>query len=407
MHHRLPGLPGALSTLLLVLVVLAALPGAVRAQDGAAIAESTGPDLGIVSERYIVVDAETGEIYAQRGMHEQVPLASLTKIFTAIEAIEEAPGGYEITTTEDDLVNWEATQVGFGPGETFTLRDLLFGMMVESGNDAAHAIARSLGAQEGDDAEAAVARFMERVNARIRDMGLTDTHLVNPDGWGVPGHYSSAHDIAAFTRYALRYPRFVEAISVEEFETSNGYTLINTNKMIDRWDDLLGSKTGYDDTAGYCLMQVARQGGATMIAITLDGVAPDVWYEDNRALLDYAFAARAERQAAGAGPMPLIARYLDPDAAVLQRIASAGAAVGGVAPTAALVANASAPVAAEPVAEAAVAPDQPTAPAAGPAEVVTAHRWPFAVLVALVIVAAVARSAWTGAHDRGTAAAGD
>ncbi len=406
MHHRPPGVPGVLSTLLVVLVALAALPFASLAQEASAPAGMTGPDLGIVSERYIVVDAETGEIYAERGMHDRVPLASLTKIFTAIEAIEEAPDGLEIMTTTDDLVTWESTQVGFGPNETFTLRDLVFGMMVESGNDAAHAIARSLGAQPGDDAEAAVARFMERINARITDMGLTDTHLVNPDGWGVPGHYSSAHDIAAFTRYALRYPRFVEAISVEEFRTSNGYALVNTNKMIDRWDDLLGSKTGYDDTAGYCLMQVARQGGATMIAITLDGVAPDVWYEDNRALLDYAFAARAERQADGAGPMPMVARYLDPDAAVLQRIASAGAAVGGIAPAPEAEVAESALLAA-PAADRGAVPEQAVAAETGTAEVVRAHRWPYALLVALVIVAAVARSAWTGAEGRGPAAAGD
>lgn len=400
MHHRPPGPPGVLLTLLVVLAALAFLPAAAIAQEAAATAEVTGPDLGIVSDRYIVVDAETGEVYAQRGMHEQAPLASLTKIFTAIEAIEEAPGEFEITTTEDDLVNWEATQVGFGPGETFTLRDLLFGMMVESGNDAAYAIARSLGATEGDDADTAVARFMDRVNARVQDMGLTDTRLVNPDGWGVTGHYSSAYDIAAFTRYALRYPRFVEAISVEEFETSNGYNLVNTNKMMERWDDLLGSKTGYDDTAGYCLMQVARQGGATMIAITLDGEAPDVWYEDNRALLDYAFAARAERQSTGAGPMPMVARYLDPDAAVLQRIATADATVGGVAPAAESAAEAgpNAPVV-----------DAPSSLVQGPetAVAVPADRRPYAVLVALVIVAAVVRSAWAGPDRGGTAAAGD
>jgi D-alanyl-D-alanine carboxypeptidase len=404
-------LSGVILALLLLLLV-GGLPVSTLAQDGATTASEPTPDLGIVSKRYIVVDAETGEIYAQRGMHERVPLASLTKIFTAIEAIEDAPDAYEITTVEADLVTWEATQVGFGPGETFTLRDLVYGMMVSSGNDAAKAIARSLGGVEGDSADQAVARFMERVNARVRDMGLTDTNLVNPDGWGVPNHYSTAYDIAAFTRYALRYPRFVEAISAEEYVSSGGYRLVNTNKMMDRWDDLLGGKTGYDDTAGYCLMQVARQDGATMIAVTLDGVAPDVWYEDNRVLLDYAFAARAERQAAGVGPMPVVARFLDPDAAVLQRMATSGAGVSGPLPPPALSDGMPAVGGAPDAQPAAVlqvpspdgAPSSATATATATDLGLQRRDLLLAVAVVLLLAGAAARAAWaaTGsARSRG------
>jgi D-alanyl-D-alanine carboxypeptidase len=169
---------------------------------------------------------------------------------------------------------------------------------------------------------------MERVNQRLRDMGLTETNLVNPDGWGVPGHRSSAHDIAAFTMYALRYPRFVEAISTETYETSTGdYRFVNTNKRLGVDDDLIGGKTGYDDTAGYCLMQVARRGDDTMIAVTLDGVAPDVWYDDNRALLDYAFEQKAVR-GSSPGRGGDVVRYLDPDAAVIVRMSTTSASIG-------------------------------------------------------------------------------
>ncbi|HYO29323.1 MAG TPA: serine hydrolase [Thermomicrobiales bacterium] len=286
------------------------------------------PDLDIVSKYYIVIDAETGEVFAQRGAHDKVAPASLTKIFTSIEAIEEAPPDYQIITSEADLVELDATQVGFGPGETFTLNDLIFGMMLPSGNDAARAVARVMGTQEGDTAEVAVGRFIERVNQRLRDMGLTETNLVNPDGWGVPGHWSSAHDIAAFTMYALRYPRFVEAISTETYETSTGdYRFVNTNKRLGVDDDLIGGKTGYDDTAGYCLMQVARRGDDTMIAVTLDGVAPDVWYDDNRALLDYAFEQKAAR-GSSPGRGADVVRYLDPDAAVIVRMSTTSASIG-------------------------------------------------------------------------------
>jgi D-alanyl-D-alanine carboxypeptidase len=290
-----------------------------------AIAQETD-ELPISARHYIVIDAGTGEIYAQRNAHEQVAPASLTKIFTAIQVIEEAPGGALITTTADDLVPTDATQVGFGPDEQFSVDDLIFGMMLPSGNDAARALARSLGAQAGDGAGQAVARFVERTNRRIADMGLNETNLVNPDGWGVPNHYSSAHDLAAFMMYALQYPRFTNAIRTSTYVTSNGYDLVTTNKMLESYDGLIGGKTGYDNDAGYCLIEVASRDGATMISVTLGAEASSL-YTDHRVLLDYAFATRDERRAAGLGPMPEVVGFRDPDAAVISRVARPGASL--------------------------------------------------------------------------------
>ena len=285
-------------------------------------------ELRITSTHYIVVDAETGEVFAQRGADETVPMASLTKVFTAIEAIEAAPPDRQITTTADDLVGGDATQMGFGPGETYPLEDLLYGMMLPSGNDAARALARVLGAQPGDKGEEAVARFVARANARVGAMGLTQTTLVNPDGWGVPGHHSSAHDLAVFTMYAIRYPRFVSAIGSESYRLSDGRVLTNTNKLLGTYDGLVGGKTGYDDDAGWCLIEVATRGGSTMVSVTLDGVAPDDWYDDNRVLLDYAFDQKARRQAMGLDPVGQVVGYRDPDAAVIARGVTAGASIG-------------------------------------------------------------------------------
>lgn len=287
------------------------------------------PELQITSKYYIVLDAETGEIFAQRGAHEQAAPASITKVFTAIEAIELGSPGESITTSEADLVNEYASQVGFGPGETFTVEELLYGMMLPSGNDAARALARGLGAQPGDSDEQAVNRFLARINQRLRDMGLTDTQLLNPDGWGIPGHYSSAYDIAVFTMYALKYPRFVQTFSTRTYETADGaYVFENNNRMLRSYDGIVGGKTGYDDDAGWCLVNVAQRDGSTMIAVTLDGVAPDDWYDDNRVLLNYAFAEKARRQAEGIGVIGEIARYRDPDAATILAMASAGGEIG-------------------------------------------------------------------------------
>lgn len=293
------------------------------------------PELQINSKRYIVIDADTGEVFAQRGAHDKVAIASLTKIYTAIEALERGDLDQQITTKPSDVFDPSSTLMGFGPGETFTLRDLLYGMMLPSGNDAAHAIARALGYQEGDTDQEAVDRFVGWMNERIRNMGLTETHLVRPDGWGVEGHYSSAHDLAAFTRYALRYPTFVELISTPVYTTSNGaYTVVTTNKLLGSYPDLLGGKTGYDEDAGYCLVEVARRDGNTMISVTLDGI-PDNgdWYDDNRVLLEYAFAQKAERIKANRPITGEIVTFRDPDAARILAMATPAVMLGATAPT--------------------------------------------------------------------------
>jgi D-alanyl-D-alanine carboxypeptidase (penicillin-binding protein 5/6) len=356
--------------------------------------------LDISAKHYIVVDADTGEIFAQHNADDHVAMASLTKIFTAIEAIELAPANDQITTSAADMVSSEATQMGFGPGETFPLDDLIYGMLLPSGNDAARAVARSLGAEPGDtDPAQSTQHFMDKVNQRIADMGLKETHLVNPDGWGVPDHYSSAHDLATFMMYALKYPRFVRPISTMSYDTAGGYHLVNTNKLMDEdFPGLVGGKTGFDDDAGYCLIEVARRDGSTMISVTLDGVAPDIWYQDNVDLLDYAFSQKAARLADGAPISGERLAYRDPDAAVLLRNASAGSSVGapivisgGQAPAAAPDAPAAAPKpTAPPVYAPPITGDQAAAP-----------RWPIPIGVAFLLIATRALAAHGGGRRGG------
>src|SRR5215203_5150193 len=273
------------------------------------------PELQITSTNYIAIDAETGEIYAQRGAHERRAEASLTKVFTAIETIESLPPDTPVITSESDLVSEFASQVGFSPGEEFTVEELLYGMMLPSGNDAARALARTAGAEEGDTDEEAVNRFLARINERIQNMGLTNTHLVDPDGWGVPGHYSSAYDLAAFTTLT--------------YETADGsYEFRNNNRMLRTYDGIVGGKTGYDDDAGWCLINVAQRNGRRVIAVTMNGVAPDDWYDDNRVLLDYALDQQARRAGTGASVPGEIVRFRDPDAATILAMGSAGGAIG-------------------------------------------------------------------------------
>jgi D-alanyl-D-alanine carboxypeptidase (penicillin-binding protein 5/6) len=288
------------------------------------------PELQINSQRYIVIDAETGQVYAQRGADDQVAIASLTKVFTAVQAINMAPLDTKITTSESDLQGPNATVMGFGPGETYTLEDLIYGMMLPSGNDAAWAIARSLGYQDGDTDEQAAQRFIDLMNQRIQAMGLTNTVLKNPDGWGVPGHHSSAADVAAFMQYALQYPFLVEVMGTRSYTTSNGLvTVSNTNRLLTSYGPLLAGKTGYDDDSGWCLVNVAENGGTRVIAVTLDGIAPGDWYDDNRVLLEYGFRRKSEVASTGSFDGDIVA-YTDPDAGQLANVGSTSASIADV-----------------------------------------------------------------------------
>jgi D-alanyl-D-alanine carboxypeptidase len=288
---------------------------------------------GISSKRYIVIDADTGEVFVEHDADEEAAMASLTKIFTTIEALERGNLNDQITTDNSDLFDATSTTMGFGPGETFTLQDLLYGMMLPSGNDAAHAIARALGHQQGDTDQQAVDNFVAEMNQRIIDMGLTHTRLMNPHGWGVEGHYSTARDLATFVMYALKYPMFQQLIGTSDYTTSDGYYyLTNTNKLLNSYSGLIGGKTGYDDDAGYCLIEVASRDGSTMISVTLDGEAPDIWYQDNAILLDYAFEAKAARVAAGKQISGDRVSYRDPDAAIILAQSKGGNSLGIVPP---------------------------------------------------------------------------
>ncbi len=365
------------------------------------------PELKITSTSYIVIDADTGEIYAQRNAHERRAPASLTKIFTAVEAIEEGAPETAITTSDEDMVSPEASQVGFGPGETFTVRELLYGLMLPSGNDAAEALARGLGTEEGDSPDQGEQRFLDRLNQRLIDMGLTDTHLVNPSGWGVPGHYSSAYDLAAFTMYALRYPRFVDTFGTLEYPSDDGdYLFRNNNRMLQNYPGIIGGKTGYDNDAGWCLVNVAQRDGSRMIAVTLNGVAPDDWYDDNRVLLDYAFEQKALRSEQGLLGTGNFVTYRDPDAAKILAMASASAAI--VVPDAPAAPLSNTVTVADPqasgLADAAQRPAATSGTAAVPATMMTSPGAPgvssgaflVAAAVGITLIALQGLSAWQG-----------
>jgi D-alanyl-D-alanine carboxypeptidase len=147
----------------------------------------------------------------------------------------------------------------------------------------------------------------------------------------VPNHYTTPHDLAVFTMYAMQFPRFVRAMSSQTYETSDGsYALVNNNRLMNSYDSLVGGKTGYDLDSGWCLIEVASRNGNTMISVTFDGIHPDDWYDDNRVLLEYALDQKERQQASGPPAGAQFVSFKDPDAAVIARSAQTGGSLAKV-----------------------------------------------------------------------------
>jgi D-alanyl-D-alanine carboxypeptidase (penicillin-binding protein 5/6) len=253
---------------------------------GASAQAAPEPEIG--ARAAIVVEYPSGRILYSKAMHDRLAPASTTKILTSILALEHGNLEDVVTVSPDDMVG-EST-MGLEIGEQQTLHNLLYGMLLPSGNDAATAVARYLGSQasapgSGDP----MARFIEMMNARAAQLGLADSHFINPHGLDADGHFSSAYDLASLTWYAFQFPTFNEIIKTPFYQAA-GHPLKNTNEMLTRYAGTDGVKTGWTDAGGLCLVASATRDGHRLISVVLN--APH-WYTDSGAILDYAFAKLA------------------------------------------------------------------------------------------------------------------
>lgn len=240
-------------------------------------------DPGISAKAYILIEASTGRVLAASREHDRLPIASTTKIMTALLALEE-PDPDEVFTVDAAAIRVEGTSMGLREGDQASLSALACGMLLSSGNDAANAAAvRIAGSVEA---------FADRMNERAAAMGMADSHFVTPSGLHDEDHYSTAADMATLARYALQNPRFAAICSqpglrVEYGNPPFGRWLKNHNRLLAAYPGCIGVKTGFTKKAGRCLVSAARRDGATLICVTLND--PDDW-RDHAALLDYGFA---------------------------------------------------------------------------------------------------------------------
>ena len=240
--------------------------------------------VGTSAKAAAVINGDTGEIIYAQNADEQLPMASTTKIMTALLLCENADLDEEITVTAD-MLRVEGSSMGLLAGDRVTYHDLLYGMMLASGNDAANVTAISLGGT--------VENFAVLMNKKAEELGLCNTHFVTPSGLDADGHYTTARELALLAAYALKNEDFAKAAASESAVLNYGNppyrrSLTNHNKMLKLFEGAVGVKTGFTKKSGRCLVSAARKDGKLAVAVTLND--PDDW-NDHANLLKYGLDA--------------------------------------------------------------------------------------------------------------------
>lgn|GEM_PF-2984998 len=282
---------GWMTRLLLFVSLISAISLALTNAPRPAAAVEEPPSPGSFSHGAIVL-SDYNEILYDKNANVRVAMASTTKMMTAIVAVRYGRLDTPVLIDESDIVG-EAS-MGLTAGTTVTLRGLLYGLLLPSGNDAAHAIARSVGGQSGaTDPEQAVQKFVDLMNQTAREYQLRDTHYMNPHGLDEHGHYSTAFDLAIILRAALNFPVLREIMQTPAINI-DGYEIWNHNQLYQMRDDVIGGKTGFTDNAGYCLTGAATRDGRFVIAVVV-GDDGDNWYTDVSDLLEWGLQVEAIR----------------------------------------------------------------------------------------------------------------
>ncbi len=262
----------------------------------ASVSSSAGA-LEVSAKSAVLYDAFTGKTLYEKNADARLPMASTTKIMTALVALENSsPDDIVIVRKKDTLV--EGSSMYLKEGERLKVIDMLYGLMLLSGNDAALALADFCG---GD-----VDSFVRQMELKAGELGMDGTSYENPNGLDGAEHYTTARDMAVLTAYAMENQSFREIVSTKSCTRADRF-MSNHNKMLWRYDGAEGVKTGYTSKAGRCLVTSATRGGRRLIAVTLS--APNDW-SDHARMLDFGFSLFEEAVLAKKGEiiaqMPVI-----------------------------------------------------------------------------------------------------
>lgn len=224
---------------------------------------------GVESTSLILINETDGQILAERQAYTKRPMASLTKIMTAAIVLELTKPDSVIVIPKDATrdLPLDSAMMGITPGEQYTVKELLYGMLLPSGNDAAQALAIAVAGSQP--------RFVALMNAKAQQLGLKQTHFTNASGLDGPGHYSTAYDLAIMAHYAQSFPLFKAVVATKHYQIP--YTLqhkyldlYNANAFIETYEGATGIKPGNTGLAGNCLVASAERNGHQLLGVLLD-----------------------------------------------------------------------------------------------------------------------------------------
>ena len=239
----------------------------------------------INSRAAIILEKSTGTVLFGKNENEQCKMASTTKIMTCIVVLENVPDLYEVVTVSKKAAGIGGSRLGLTANAQITVNDLLYGLMLCSGNDAAIALAEFVAGSVED--------FSILMNNKASELGLTNTHFVTPHGLDNDEHYTTAYELALLTNYALKNETFCKIVSTHSYSVIiNNYTktLHNTNELLGYLDGIYGVKTGFTNGANRCLVSACKRGNMDIICIVLGADTKKFRTQDSIKLIEYAFS---------------------------------------------------------------------------------------------------------------------
>lgn len=260
--------------MLIIKKIISALAAACLMLNLSAYALAAPPE---TSTHSAIVISSGGRVLYEKNADAKSLIASTTKLMTAIVTLENAELSELVDITEN-CCNIEGSSMYLEAGERYTVKELLLGLLLVSGNDAAQALAEYVAGSSQD--------FAGLMNAKARELGMADSSFENPHGLDGENHYSTARDMAKLMAYCMENESFRELCSTRSC-LIKGLTLVNHNKLLDMYPDCVGGKTGYTQAAGRCLVSCCERMGQRLICVTLSD--PDDW-DDHVKLYDWAFS---------------------------------------------------------------------------------------------------------------------
>lgn len=251
--------------------------------------ENTGLNLASNAKSAIMLEASTGKIIYQKNSDEQLPMASMTKMMTLLLIMENIDNGNlkwdEKVTTSSHAASMGGSQIFLEVGEQMTVEDLVKGICIGSGNDAAVSMAERIGGTEEN--------FVKMMNDKAKVLGLKNTHFENACGLDHKEHYSSAYDMAMIAMELVKHEKILEFTGTYEDylrkNTDKSFWLVNTNKLVRYYQGVDGLKTGYTNEAGYCITTTAKRNNMRLITVVMGEPTSAIRNSETTDMLDYGF----------------------------------------------------------------------------------------------------------------------